>query len=179
MNSLQEPALEHRGWPPRTPLTRGENPFAPGQLRAAEREAVPGPGGELREQREPVSADQGPAPFHRRPAAKPSRLISSAPVDGGVPSRRCSAAVGTTPRICSRPPSTRTPVRAASSSYSPVWVKSASSSGAPRSPGSQTVSSASGSPRRAGAVPAGTAAWMPPARAGRRSPRRRAGRGRG
>jgi len=28
-------------------------------------EAVPGAGGELREQREPVAADKGPAPFHR------------------------------------------------------------------------------------------------------------------
>jgi hypothetical protein len=91
-------------------------------------EAIPSPGGEFREEREPVAADKGPAPFHRTAGGEAEPADQQRPGGRRSPEYALLRRGRHDPRICSRPPSTRTPVRAASSSYSAAWVKSASRS---------------------------------------------------
>ena len=91
-------------------------------------EAIPSPGGEFREEREPVAADKGPAPFHRTAGGEAEPADQQRPGGRRSPEYALLRRGRHDPRICSRPPSTRRPARAASSSYSAAWVKSASRS---------------------------------------------------
>ena len=126
---------------------------------------------------EAVTAHDGVPQLHGRSCSRDVRSMSSRAALGGSASSSASAPRGWTARTCSVPPVRWMPQCSASSSYSPVRVKSTASSGPARSAGSHTRSSARGSPPPGAGARGRAAGWTPPAPGGSRRRRPCAGPG--